>query len=194
MTISSRPLIDPALYPAGTQIESAGSALAWSAIMAGTATAIAVTLVLFTLGSGISLYAASAWPGIGAHPTKFSIGAGIWLIVTQWLSAALGGYIAGRLRVRWHSLHTDEVFFRDTAHGLLTWATSTVILAGVAVLATALMSTSAPPDTDITPLMVEQMRKAAATFSIFTAISMIVGAFIASVSAAMGGALRDRHP
>ena len=162
--------------------------------MAGTATAIAVTLVLFTLGSGISLYAASAWPGIGAHPTKFSIGAGIWLIVTQWLSAALGGYIAGRLRVRWHSLHTDEVFFRDTAHGLLTWATSTVILAGVAVLATALMSTSAPPDTDITPLMVEQMRKAAATFSIFTAISMIVGAFIASVSAAMGGALRDRHP
>jgi hypothetical protein len=34
-------------------------------------------------------------------------------------------------------------------------------------------------------------RKAAATFSIFAALSMLIGAFIASVAAAYGGSLRD---
>jgi hypothetical protein len=37
-------------------------------------------------------------------------------------------------------------------------------------------------------------RKAASAFAIFTALSMIIGALIASVSAALGGQLRDEHP
>jgi hypothetical protein len=37
-------------------------------------------------------------------------------------------------------------------------------------------------------------RKAAARAAIYTALSMLVGAFIASVSAALGGRLRDEHP
>jgi len=37
-------------------------------------------------------------------------------------------------------------------------------------------------------------RKAAAGFSVFTAISMLVGAFIACVAAALGGLQRDEHP
>jgi hypothetical protein len=36
-------------------------------------------------------------------------------------------------------------------------------------------------------------RKAAAEAAIYTALSMLVGAFIASVSAALGGHLRDEH-
>ena len=36
-------------------------------------------------------------------------------------------------------------------------------------------------------------RKAAATFSIFAAVSMLIGAFIASVAAAYGGNLRDEY-
>ncbi len=52
----------------------------------------------------------------------------IWLIVTQWISAALGGYIAGRLRTRWMGTHAHEVFFRDTAHGLITWAVATILV------------------------------------------------------------------
>ncbi len=36
-------------------------------------------------------------------------------------------------------------------------------------------------------------RKAAAQAAIYTALSMLVGAFIASVSAALGGRLRDEH-
>jgi hypothetical protein len=55
------------------------------------------------------------------------------LIVTQWLSAAAGGYIAGRLRQRWLATHTHEVFFRDTAHGLVTWAVATLFVAAILV-------------------------------------------------------------
>jgi hypothetical protein len=36
-------------------------------------------------------------------------------------------------------------------------------------------------------------RKAAAEAAIYTALSMLVGAFIASISAALGGRLRDEH-
>jgi hypothetical protein len=37
-------------------------------------------------------------------------------------------------------------------------------------------------------------RKAAAEFAIFTALAMLIGAFVASAAAALGGGLRDEHP
>jgi hypothetical protein len=39
----------------------------------------------------------------------------------------------------------------------------------------------------------EAARKVAAETAIYTALSMLIGAFIASVSAALGGRLRDEH-
>jgi hypothetical protein len=51
----------------------------------------------------------------------------------------MGGYLTGRLRTRWPGTHPHEVFFRDTAHGFLTWALSTVIVA-VLVIASALLA------------------------------------------------------
>jgi hypothetical protein len=59
--------------------------------------------------------------------TTFTIGVAIWLIIVQWLSSAFGGYLTGRLRTKWANMHTDEVFFRDTAHGFLAWAVATVV-------------------------------------------------------------------
>jgi hypothetical protein len=50
------------------------------------------------------------------------------------MSSAIGGYLAGRLRNKWIGVHTDEVYFRDTAHGFLAWAFASVL--GAAVLAT----------------------------------------------------------
>ena len=187
--------VNPDLYPAGSPPGQGGSALSWSAVAGGTVAAIALTLTLLTLGSAFGLGSVSPWPGVGAKPTSFTIGAGIWLVVTQWLSAALGGYLAGRLRVRWHGLHTDEVMFRDTAHGLLTWATATVIMAIIAVGAVALSSIAAPPvDAPTSKEAVDAARKVAATFAAFTGLSLVIGAFIGSVSGAIGGRLRDLHP
>ena len=48
----------------------------------------------------------------------------------QWVSSGLGGYLTGRLRTKWVGTHTHEVIFRDTAHGLVTWALATVIVTG----------------------------------------------------------------
>ena len=42
----------------------------------------------------------------------------------------MGGYLAGRLRTKWATIHTDEVYFRDTAHGFLVWAVGLVVTAG----------------------------------------------------------------
>ena len=194
MIHTSHHQLDPELYPAGTALESADSAVAWSAIWAGSTTAIASWLVLFTLGAGLGLAGTASWPDMQPAPASFRIAVGIWLIVTQWLSFALGGYMAGRLRVRWASLHTDEVFFRDTAHGLLTWAVSTAVVAGLAVLVTSLASRGVVAGPDASPADPEALRKAVAASAIFTAIAMLTGAFVASVAAVLGGRLRDRHP
>lgn len=185
--------LDPELYPAGHRAEAAGSAVSWPAIMAGAATAIATWLTLFTLGAGLGLAQMGLVRASQPTPTEFRIAVGLWLIGTHWLSFALGGYVAGRMRVRWASLHGDEVFFRDTAHGLFTWATATVLVAGVAELAAALAPGAVRPE-NVPAVDPELVQKAAAASAIFSAIAMATGAFVASVAAVIGGRLRDRHP
>jgi hypothetical protein len=109
----------------------AKSAASWPSIIAGAFVAAASTVILVALGSGIGFASISPWPDRGASVTSFAVTTAIWLIVTQWVSAALGGYIAGRLRTRWMGTHPHEVFFRDTAHGLITWAVATILVVAV---------------------------------------------------------------
>jgi hypothetical protein len=216
----------------------------------------------------------SAWPNAGATATTFTISAGIGLIVVQWLSSAFGGFVTGRLRTKWPGLHTHEVFFRDTAHGFLSWALATIVgtllLAAVAssivgggvraasgisdyaidglfrsdridastsaqdaaaqatrILANGIRNGDVPPadrtylaqlvaaktgisqadaqkrvDDTITGAKdaevkarqaADAARKATATFAIFTALSLLIGAFVASAAAAYGGNVRDEY-
>lgn len=111
---------------AGRTYESQGSAMSWGAILGGAVAAAALTVVLLAVMAGLGLAALSPWPNAGASPVGFTIGAGIGLIAIQWLSAGLGGYVTGRLRAKWVAVHTHEVFFRDSAHGFLSWATASV--------------------------------------------------------------------
>src|SRR3984957_4109376 len=106
-------------------------AASWGAILAGAVVAVSVSLVLVTLGAGLGFASVSPWSDRGLSASAFTVASTIWLIVTQWLSAAAGGYIAGRLRQRWLATHTHEVFFRDTAHGLITWAVATLYMAAL---------------------------------------------------------------
>jgi hypothetical protein len=195
MATNIPPSVNPDLYPSGVSGGSTASAVSWSAIFAGAIAAIALTLTLVAIGAAFGFASVSPWPGVGAAPSTFTIATGVWLILTQWLSAAAGGYLAGRMRVRWHGLHTDEVFFRDTAHGLLTWATATVLVAMIAVAASALSNIAATPvDIDTSKEAVDAARKVAMSVAGFTGLSLLVGAFIASVAGAIGGRLRDLHP
>ena len=99
-------------------VESAVSAVSWPAIMAGAFAIAATALILLALGSGLGLASVSPWYNSGPSATTFGVWAAIWLIGVQWFSAALGGYVTGRLRTKWVGVHTDEVYFRDTVHGL----------------------------------------------------------------------------
>ncbi|MGO1074425.1 hypothetical protein [Inquilinus sp. CA228] len=114
-----------AIVPAA---ETAASGVSWGAIFAGAAVAATVTLALMVLGTGFGLSIVSPWPGSGAGATTFAVTTAIGLVVIQWVASALGGYVTGRLRTRWTSLHTDEVAFRDTAHGFLAWCVSTLLV------------------------------------------------------------------
>jgi hypothetical protein len=108
-------------------------AASWGAIFAGAFVAVSLSLVLLTLGAGLGFASISPWSDRGLSAGAFTIASSIWIIVTQWLSAAAGGYIAGRLRQRWLATHTHEVFFRDTAHGLVTWSVATLTVASILV-------------------------------------------------------------
>src|SRR5580698_6325744 len=114
------------------EISSTQSGVSWGAVFAGGVTAAALSAILALFGAGLGLATVSPWAGAGVSAATFTVLAAIWLIVVQWVSSAFGGYMAGRLRTKWVAVHTDEVFFRDTAHGFLAWAVGTLI--GVAVL------------------------------------------------------------
>jgi hypothetical protein len=259
--------MDDPTRPVVAVASSGVSAVSWPAIFAGAAVAIATSLILFALAAGLDLVAVGHSTGGGAVAV-----AAIGLVVTQWVSASLGGYVTGRLRTRWTNTHTHEVFFRDTAHGFITWCVATIVVAsGIAAASgghghflgrtgyvpshTLLVQPSGadpavvmeqpvtdqaaqaagklliPPTSkqarawdagytqtdsrppfahsasplydltasvraaDIEPMEENDIsRRDAAATSIFTSLSMLIGAFIASVSGALGGRLRDEHP
>ncbi|WP_095203447.1 hypothetical protein [Mesorhizobium carmichaelinearum] len=111
--------------------ESSSTAVRWGPIIAGASAACTLTFILMLLGSGLGLTMISPWSGSGASITTFAVSTAVWLIVVQWLSSGVGGYLAGRLRTKWVGVHTDEVYFRDTAHGFLAWAFATLLVVGV---------------------------------------------------------------
>ena len=261
---------------AGTAPEARLSAVSWPAIFAGAFVATAATIMLLALGSGFGLASVSPFTS-NPSATTFTVLAAVWLIIVQWVSSALGGYLTGRLRTRWTAVHTHEVFFRDTANGLLSWAVASVFLVGLAISgASSLLgtgthvATTAATNTQPSAYMLNTLfrpstpggtqataqdrseaseilaqgvtgtvnqsdqtylaqlvaartgvtladaqgrvtnaeaqeqeavakakqaanaaRKAASGFALYTFASMLIGAFIAAVSGAMGGRLRD---
>ncbi|HME23595.1 MAG TPA: hypothetical protein VKI44_20095 [Acetobacteraceae bacterium] len=112
-----------------TAVESSATGVAWPAVFGGASAAAASSLILLALGSGFGLASVSPWSNSGASLTTFTAMTAIWLIIVQWFSSGLGGYLTGRLRTKWAGLHTHEVFFRDTANGFLSWAVASVIVA-----------------------------------------------------------------
>ena len=115
-------------------IQTQASAVSWGAIVAGATAAAALALILLMLGTGLGLSSVSPWAYSGVSATTFGVSTILWLTFTQLVASGMGGYLAGRLRTKWVAVHTDEVYFRDTAHGFLAWA--------IAALGTAALLTS----------------------------------------------------
>ena len=124
--------------------EANSSGVSWSAVLAGSFVTAALSLILLALGTGLGFASVSVWSGVGASASTIGTAAILWFILIQIMSASMGGYLAGRLRTKWTGIHTDEVYFRDTAHGFLAWSVALVLTAAfLASAATSLMG-SAP--------------------------------------------------
>jgi hypothetical protein len=123
--------------------ESYSSGVSWAAVIGGAFVSASLALILLSLGTGLGLSSISPWSNAGASATTIGKAAIVWLILTQILASAMGGYLAGRLRTKWTNVHTDEVYFRDTAHGFLVWAVGLVLTA--AFLASAATSLAGGP-------------------------------------------------
>jgi hypothetical protein len=119
-------------YPA-LEETSTLSGVSWGAIFAGAAAAAALSLILVLLGFGLDFSAVSPWANEGVSAKGLGISTIVWLAATQIVASGLGGYIAGRLRVKWAYMHGDEVYFRDTAHGFLAWCVATLVTATLVV-------------------------------------------------------------
>jgi hypothetical protein len=126
--------IHTGLHP-DNQLRAPPGSISWGAVLAGAAAAAALSLILLMLGVGLGLSSISPWVNEGVSASTFSISTIVWITLTQLLASGMGGYLAGRLRTRWVGVQSDEVHFRDTAHGFLAWA--------VASLATAALLSSA---------------------------------------------------
>jgi hypothetical protein len=131
-------------YPeTSVRTDEHSSGVTCSAITAGAFATAALSLILLALGAGMGLSAISPWSNAGLSATGVGMAAIVWLIVVQIIASAIGGYLTGRLRVKWVAVHTHEVFFRDTAHGFLVWAVGLVISAVFFAALTAAMATGA---------------------------------------------------
>jgi hypothetical protein len=234
-------------------------AVSWGAVFAGAVGAAALSLILILLGTGLGLAAVSPWASDGISGKAAGVSTIVWITVVQILASILGGYLAGRLRSRWVTVHTHEVYFRDTAHGFLAWCVATILMATLlstaigSMISTGFKSDSmaysvdsllraapasqpdrtaevtrivanglksgelAPADTQYLGRLVaantgvsqseaerrvsdtftqlkqttDDARKASAYLALWLVISLLLGAFAASVAATFGGRLRD---
>jgi hypothetical protein len=164
--------------------------ISWSAIIAGATVALATLLFLTVLAGGFGLTF-----GFGALASRGSLAGfsptyGAAAIVAQVLAGGFGGYVAGRLRHQWLSAHLDEAHFRDTAHGLIAWALSTVV--GAVLAATVLIPYAEQLAAPVAPVALtadEALRASniAMQAAFFTAVGMLLSAFVAAVAARIGG-------
>jgi hypothetical protein len=130
-------------YVAGAQVPveppvaaaSAQSTVSWAAIFAGGVACASLAIILTIFGAGLGLASLSPWRGAGLSAVGFTVWAAVWLIIVQWVSSFFGGFIAGRLRTKWVAVHTDEIAFRDTAHGFLAWGVALLLTVGALAMA-----------------------------------------------------------
>jgi hypothetical protein len=125
---------------AASTVVDAKSAVSWGAIAAGAVAAAALSLVLIAFGAGLGLSTISPWSDSGVSAATFKTGTGIYLVIIAVMSSAVGGYLAARLRTKWVGVHTNEAFFRDTAHGFIAWAVAVLLSASALSSATAYLA------------------------------------------------------
>ena len=115
----------PAATPIHTDNERVIRRVSWGAIFAGTV--IAMALMVFFATLGIAIGAAAIDPASEANPLSgMGVGSGIYLVVTQLLSLAVGGFAAAKLAGVPRAVSS-------VLHGLSVWALSTILALWLAI-------------------------------------------------------------
>jgi hypothetical protein len=170
--------------------------LSWAAIFAGAVVALAVSILLTLVAAGCGYSLAGGVLAGRASFSAFTPEVGAASIAVQVIAAGFGGYLAGRLRHPWPSAHLDEAHFRDTAQGLIAWALATVAgLVFASAVTTPFGSGSvaiAIASTDAAAIDPVRAANLLAQSAFFTAIGMLLAAFVAAVAGRIGG-LRAEH-
>ena len=169
--------------------------LSWSAILAGALVTLASSIFLTVLATGFGYDLAAGALASRRSLDAFTPELGAGAVAIQVVSAGLGGYLAGRLRHVWTFAHTDEAHFRDTAQGLIVWAIATIIslvLMALVIAPYAALQAAAAPVTTLSAAEVERAAHIASQSAFFTAVGMVLSAFIAAVAGRIGG-LHTEH-
>lgn len=96
--------------------------VSWGAVFAGAVVAVAIGLMLNALGAGVAAAMVDAAQRETPSASAFGIGGAIWLLVSNLVGLAVGGYAAARL-----SGNADDT--DGSLHGMAVWATSFLISA-----------------------------------------------------------------
>jgi hypothetical protein len=118
--------VGPAPLGSSATATAGASFVEWGSVLAGAFLAAAISFVLLTFGTAIGLSATSPWPNSGASAKVIASIAVFWAMAQQIGAFMAGGYVAGRMRSRWHETG-HEAEFRDGLHGGLVWAVGVVI-------------------------------------------------------------------
>jgi hypothetical protein len=97
--------------------------ISWGAVLAGVVVMLVTQLILNLLGIGIGAATLDPAAGAAENPSAstFSIGAGIWFLLSGILASLAGGYAAGRLAGKPKESTASW-------HGLTAWALATLVI------------------------------------------------------------------
>ena len=105
----------PDALGADSVVATGKSAASWPAIIAGAFVATSVSLILLALGSGLGITSILTSADHGTSGTAIVATTAIWFIVTQWISAGLGGYIGATADPMARYAHARSLFSRYRA-------------------------------------------------------------------------------
>jgi hypothetical protein len=94
--------------------------VSWGAVFSGVVLSLITQFLLSMLGVGIGVSTIDPASGASPDPTTFSISAAVWWTVSGTIAAFIGGWVAGRL--------SGALAASSALHGLVTWATTTLIV------------------------------------------------------------------
>ncbi|MDF3022686.1 MAG: hypothetical protein K0R10_47 [Alphaproteobacteria bacterium] len=159
----------------------------WTSIAAGTMLAVALSLVMLQFGAAVGI---ADFDNMRTNiPSREHMIYGtIYALLVQLFAFTIGGYVAGRMRapVAGSPIHEREV--RDGIHGVLVWATGTVVVAIVAYIAHMNVTQA---EMELAKDVIQKRHTISVILAFAAASTSLVSGVAAFVAATKGGDHRD---